>query len=136
MAKDKLFAVGLFHLAYNRYLTSPLPVGMIYQSTGLRRHVQKRHPAELKTLDRIPEILAAPDYIGQNPNEPNTVEFVKRMGRHVMVCVKLDTERQYLYVASIFPITDGKLRNRLNSGRLKPVEAAEKGLTRRKTVVK
>lgn len=36
-----------------------------------------------------------------------------------MVCIKLDQKNDYLYVASVYEITESKLQNRLRSGRLK-----------------
>lgn len=73
-------------------------------------------------MDDIPAVIEAPDFIGTNPKEPDSVELVKRMDGNVMVCVKLDKKEDYLYVATVFEITDAKLRKRVASGRLKKID--------------
>lgn len=70
-------------------------------------------------LSDIPVTIQDPDYIGHNPKESDSIELVKVIQQNVMVCVKLDSKNGYLYVASIYTISGSKLRNRLNSGRLK-----------------
>ena len=70
-------------------------------------------------LQQIPTIIQSPDYIGKNPREPNSIELVKKLSDNIMVCIKLDTQNGYLYVASVYNISQGKVNNRLNSGRLK-----------------
>ena len=84
------------------------------------RYPCKKHHPEIKDsiMLNIPNIISSPDYIGKNPKEPNSIELVKDIGKNTKVCVKLDTKNEYLYVASIFEIKEGKLNNRLNSGRL------------------
>ena len=70
-------------------------------------------------LPLVPDVIAAPDYIGKHPSEQNSIELVKEVEKNVMVCVKLDRSNHYLFVASVFEISDGTLRNRIHSGRLK-----------------
>ena len=113
------FLVGKYQKRFNDLTGQSLPCSDIYQSYGLSKHVQSRHPNEMHNLRLIPQIIAAPDYVGRNPREPNSVELVKIYDDNVMVCVKLDTTNGYLYVASVFEISAAKLQNRLNSGRLK-----------------
>ena len=74
----------------------------------------------MRFLDSISDIVTNPDYIGVNPNEPDSVELVKIYDHIILVSVTLsiDTEQQYLYVSSLYDISNGKLRNRINSGRL------------------
>jgi len=83
---------------------------------GLRKHVKKRHKDFLKYLDIISDIITNPDYIGVNPNEPNSVELVKIYDHIILVSVNLsmDTEKKYLYVSSLYDISNGKLLNRIN----------------------
>ena len=122
MGSDKLFKVGDYIQAFNDMTGQSLPCGPIYQSAGLQVHIRKRHPDELRNLSKIPDILKSPDYIGKHPREPSSIELVKDLGENVMVCVKLDADENYLFVASVFEISNGKLNNRLNSGRLKKVD--------------
>ena len=118
---DKLFPVGQYSDDFNRATGQSLPVGTIYQSSGLAAHIQKRHPSEIGNLAYVPQIIACPDYIGKNPKEHNSIELVKLLQGNVMVCVKLDQTEGYYYVASVFEISDAKLKNRLSSGRLKKI---------------
>ena len=111
--------VGKYIEKFNQLTGQSLPVGDIQQSAGLVKHVQKHHPNEVNLVSDIPQIIAAPDYIGTNPNEPNSIELVKQIGLNAMVCVKLDTKKGYLYVASVYSISNAKLAKRINSGRLK-----------------
>lgn len=110
--------VGKYIEEFNTITGQNIPCGDIYQSDGLSVHVQKRHPDCMSDLPSVPAIIACPDYIGHNPKEPSSLELVKRINGNVMVCVKLDISGNYLYVASVFKISDGKLHNRLESGRL------------------
>ena len=86
-------------------------------SSGLSVHVGKRHPGCVKYINDVKMILTSPDYIGHNAKEPDSVEYVKVMDKNVLVAVKLDTRKRYLYVASIYDISSAKLQKRLASGR-------------------
>lgn len=116
---DKLFIVGEYTDVFNMLTNQSLPCGPIYQSSGLSVHIQKRHPNEMGNLAHVADVIASPDYIGKHPKEPDSIELVKRLSANVMVCVKLDSVRNRLYVASVFEITEAKVKNRLSSGRLK-----------------
>lgn len=116
---EKLFRVGDYIDEFNALTGQELPCGEILQSPGLAVHVQKHHPDETGNVALVPSIIAAPDYVGHNPKEPESVELVKELDANVMVCVKLDAKNGYHYVASVYEISSGKLANRLNSGRLK-----------------
>lgn len=117
-----LFPVGEYIEKFNTATDQRLPCGTIYQSSGLEIHVKKRHPKEVDNLRHISSIIAEPDYIGKHPKEANSIELVKVLSGNVMVCIKLDSADGYFFVASVFEISEGKLNNRLNSGRLKPFD--------------
>lgn len=119
MAHSKLFVVGEYIEEFNIATGQQLPCGHIYQSHGLKAHILKRHPDEVSNLDYVPEIIASPDYIGKHPREPDSLELIKVLEGNVMVCIKLDRGEHYLFVASVYEITESKLQNRLMSGRLK-----------------
>lgn len=124
--QDNLFQVGEYIEAFNLATGQSIPCGPIYQSPGLKVHIKKRHPDELENLRFVPDIIAAPDYVGKNPKEPCSIELVKILQGNVMVCIKLDRDADYLFVASVFEINDSKLRNRLNSGRLRALTNQQK----------
>ena len=114
-----LKSVGQYVERFNVLTNQALPVGDIFQSDGLAAHVQKRHPSEISNLALIPTVISNPDYVGTNPREPDSVELVKILANNVMVCIKLDHNNGYLYVASVYNITCSKLQQRLQSGRFK-----------------
>ncbi|MFR3144975.1 hypothetical protein DW091_19835 [Eubacterium sp. AM05-23] len=120
---NKMIKVGEYPPAFNLITQSDLPCGPIYQSKGLRVHIEKRHPNCLTYLSCISEILEFPDYIGKNPKEPNSIEIVKHYDANMMVAVKLDLKNGYLFIASLYAISDGKLKKHLDSGRLKRVNS-------------
>ena len=109
--------VGLYIERFNELTGQSIPCGNIYQSAGLSVHVIKRHPECAADIGIIPQIIAEPDYIGHSPTEPQSIELVKRLQNNMMVCIKLDVKKNYLYVASLFSISEAKIQNRLNSGR-------------------
>ena len=118
---NQMIKVGEYLPEFNLVTQSNLPCGPIYQSKGLRVHIEKRHPDCLAYLPHISEMLEFPDYIGKNPKEPNSIEIVKHYDASIMVAIKLDLKNDYLFIASLYAISDGKLKKHLNSGRLKPV---------------
>ena len=118
---NSLFPVGEYLERFNGITGNSLPVGMIYQSTGLQIHILKRHPHLLGYLSKIPEIILSPDYIGIHPNEPNSIELVKRYAENIQIAIKLDIDKNYLYVASLYEIKEARLKKRIHSGRLKKV---------------
>ena len=111
-------SVGQYVERFNILTNQTLPLGAIFQSDGLAVHVMKRHPSEIGNLSLIPAIISNPDYVGKNPREPDSIELVKLLADNVMVCVKLDHKNGYLFVASVYNITNSKLQQGLQSGRL------------------
>ena len=113
--------VGILQNKITNILNSDLPNAEILFYSGLRKHIKKKHKMCLKYMENIEDIIQNPDYVGINPDEPNSVELVKVLNDNVLVSINLssDTEEKYLFVSSIYDISDGKLNNRLNSGRLK-----------------
>lgn len=117
---NQLIAVGLYKESFNSYLPYEIQFPTIYQSEGLKKHIQKRHPDCVQYIGLIPQIIASPDYIGVNPNEKNiSFELVKCISHNVQIGIKLDAKDNYLYVATLHTITNSKLRHRIQNGRLK-----------------
>ncbi len=117
--EDNLIEVGVYIEEFNNKLNSTLPCIKIYQSEGLIKHIQKRHEDCVDYIDNIPEIISKPDYIGSNPKEPDSIELIKTYDKNIQIAVKLNIEKDYFYVASLYEITDAELQNRLYSGRTK-----------------
>lgn len=100
--------------------------GVIYASPGVLKHIIKRHGSQLDRqtrngiLDWMKKILEEPDYVGIYKNEggQTAVEFIKRVYTNLLLGVELDEENQYIYVTTMYPITDKKIENRIYSGKL------------------
>ena len=118
---NNLQKVGEYDGKYNNLLNIHLPSLDIYKSTGLRTHIENRHRNCLQYLDNIQDIIASPDYVGKNPSEPNSIELVKVFDNNIQIAIKLDKSRGYLYVATLFEVSESKVQRRLNSGRYKIV---------------
>lgn len=117
---NKIFSIAKFNKQFNQYLPEAIEQDNIYQSIGLEKHIEKRHPECLTYVPLIPYIIAHPDYIGVNPNESRTsFELVKTIDKNVQIGIKLDIKENYLYVATLHTITDSKLQHGLKNGRLK-----------------
>ncbi|AEA19194.1 MULTISPECIES: PBECR2 nuclease fold domain-containing protein [Bacillus] len=87
---------------------------------GFIKHVKKQHPGIYeKYSSHIKDIVEHPDYVGQNPKEPNSVELVKILNDHILIAIKLDPSG-YLFLSTMFDLKNGpaKIQRRLNSGRL------------------
>ena len=83
--------------------------------------LKRNHVKCLKYIDYIPDIITNPDYIGVNPNEKDTqsMELIKCYKDNVLIGIKLDKSNNYLYVSTMYNITDSKVQRRLHSGRFK-----------------
>ena len=100
--------------------------GVIYASPGVLKHIMKRHGRQFdkKTrdgiLERMKKILEEPDYIGIYKNEggQTAIEFIKRIYTTLLLGVEVDGENQYIYVTTMYPITDRKIENKIYSGKL------------------
>lgn len=122
MTKDNVFLIGKVDERIYKFLPVLRKYSSVYQSDGLIKHIQKRHPDCVKYLSELPSIISSPDYIGVNPNESGTsFELVKIFDDNMQVGIKLDAKNDYLYVATLHAITDAKLSHRIASNRLKPV---------------
>ncbi|MEY8354299.1 PBECR2 nuclease fold domain-containing protein [Lachnospiraceae bacterium 54-53] len=114
--------VGEYKAEFNNILGLDIEICDIVQSKGLRAHmIKSRHEKCLKYVDRIPDIIENPDYIGVNPNEKGakSIELIKRYKDNVLVGIKIDEGNDCLYVSTMHDITESKIERRLNSGRIK-----------------
>ena len=92
----------------------------IFRSDGLQLHIERQHPGCVQYLSRLPEIISNPDYIGSSPKETgDSFELVKVFDDNIQIGIKLDADADYWYVATLYDITEAKLRHRIESGRLR-----------------
>lgn len=117
---NKIIPIGKYLSEFNSYLPYHLESTIIYRSIGLEKHILKRHPECLPYISFLPDILANPDYIGINPNEPGiSFELIKILSDNIQIGIKLDARDNYLYVATLHTITTAKLQHNLQNGRIK-----------------
>ncbi|MEJ8555016.1 PBECR3 domain-containing polyvalent protein [Tepidibacter sp. Z1-5] len=101
-------------------------IGQVYAAPGVIKHIKKRHNHELNEsilndiIDTIKKVLNEPEYIGTHPKKIGTsIEFIKEIDNNILVATELDIKENYIYVASMYPIHQSKIDNRIHSGRLK-----------------
>jgi len=116
---ENLFQVGEYKEEYNTILNKNVNFKEIYQSNGLINHIQRRHSNCITYIDKISEIINNPDYIGTNPNErEESIELIKKFDKNILIGIKVDFDKGYLYVSTLHDVHQSKIDRRLNSGRL------------------
>ncbi|MFS1519705.1 plasmid-related protein [Bacillus sp. SCS-151] len=95
----------------------------VYMPPGVLKHLKKQgHWNDFRTYyNDIPNMIANPDYAGQNPKEPNTVEIYKVVSDHVLLPIKLNQDTG-LFLSSFYILDNGanKIEKRLRVGRIHP----------------
>ena len=93
---SKIFPVSSYNKEFNKYLPVKFEQDFIYQSFGLEKHIEKRHPECLPYLRFISSIIDSPDYIGVNPNEiGEALRSVKIFSENIQIGIKLDMKENY-----------------------------------------
>ena len=98
--------------------------GEVYAAPGIIKHIQK-HKDEFSEnisedlLGTMKIILSNPDYVGCDPKQEGTsLELIKKFENNILVALKFDMAENYIYVASLYPVTESKIHNRLYSKRI------------------
>ncbi|WP_338754865.1 plasmid-related protein [Bacillus sp. FJAT-52991] len=101
----------------------------VYMPPGVLKHLQKRgHWNDFLTYHQhIPGMIALPDFAGQNPKEPHTVEIYKIVNDHVILPIKLSAESG-LFMSSFYILDNGadKIQKRLRTQRIHPFSTFSK----------
>ncbi|MBD7910389.1 PBECR2 nuclease fold domain-containing protein [Clostridium cibarium] len=100
--------------------------GSVYASPGVINHIKKRHGKQLtkrvkENLLQIMEgIIENPDYIGvdERRGSGGALELIKKIDNTILLGLEVDLEEKYIYVSTMYPITKGKVNNRIYSGRI------------------
>lgn len=100
--------------------------GTIYASQGVIRHIKKKHGKHLgrrisnNIIEYMKEIIDKPDYIGvyKLTNSGVYIEIIKKAEPNILIGIDINKEIDYIYVSTMYPITDGKIERRLFSGKL------------------
>jgi hypothetical protein len=95
----------------------------VYMPPGVLKHLKKQGHWDdfMKYHQDIPDMIAIPDYAGQNPKEPNTVELYKVVSDHVILPIKFNMDTG-LFLSSFYILDNGadKIQKRLRSNRIHP----------------
>lgn len=90
---------------------------------GVLKHLKKQgHWNDfLKYHADIPAMIAKPDYAGQNPKEPDSIELYKVVSDHVLMAIKMNPANS-LFLGSFYELKNGaqKIQGRLVTGRIHP----------------
>lgn len=95
-------------------------VAEVHMYPGAIKHVKREHPGIFQKYHHlIPDIIAKPDYVGQNPRETGSIELVKCVTPYILIAIKLDPSG-YLYLSTFYDLKNGpiKVKKRVSSGRL------------------
>lgn len=121
-AKQRQIVGKLDVATINALLGINLPPTEIWMYPGAIKHIKREHAGIFEAYYHlIPDMIANPDYVGQNSKEPNSVELYKCMTPDLLLAIKLDPSG-YLYLSSFYDLKNGayKIQKRLSSGRIKP----------------
>lgn len=98
--------------------------GEVYAAPGIIKHILKHKDklseAILKDLfGTMKIILSNPDYVGCDPKQVGiSLELIKKIEGNILIALQFNITENYIYVASLYPVTESKIHNRLYSNRL------------------
>jgi len=125
--------VGKIKISISELLELDLP-RIVYASPGVINHIKKRHGRQLtkkmkdNIIDIIEKVVKEPEYVGLNYRRENggSLELIKKVDNIVLLLgLEIDSEEQYIYVATMYPITLSKMNARIYRGRLIKIEDTE-----------
>lgn len=97
------------------------PDRVIYMGPSNLDHMMNSHPADFARYGgELTNILAAPDYVGMNPQD-GSIEYVKEFllaGEYVKVAVRLSKSDRY-YARSLYVLNKNRVKNFITKGTLK-----------------
>lgn len=106
----------------------------VYASPGVINHIKKRHGKQFtkkvkdNIIDIVERIIKNPDYVGIEYDRGNAqaIELVKKIDNTIILLgLEIDVESEYIYVATMYPLTESKLNARIYRGRLVKIEDIE-----------
>jgi hypothetical protein len=125
--------VGKIKISISELLELDLP-RIVYASPGVINHIKKRHGRQFtkkmkdNIIDIIEKVIKEPEYVGLNYRRENggSLELIKKVDNIVLLLgLEIDSEEQYIYVATMYPITLSKMNARIYRGRLIKIEDTE-----------
>lgn len=100
--------------------------GTIYASPGVLKHIKKRHGKQLNKkivgnlIEFMRNVIEDPDYIGVYKLTENGIhiELIKKAEMNILIGIDINSRNDYIYVSTMYPISEGKINNRLYRGKL------------------
>lgn len=100
--------------------------GVIYASPGVIKHIRKNHYKQLllkgdnSIIELMRKIAENPDYVGihYRDDEFISLEFIKKFDRYILLGIEIDINSDYIYVCTMYPITQGKISSRMINGKI------------------
>jgi hypothetical protein len=115
--------VGIIPEAITKYYCISCSSYEVHMPPGVLKHLKRRGHWDdfIAYYQDIPAIISKPDYAGQNPKEPDTVELYKVMSDHVLLAIKMNPDTG-LFLGSFYTLDNGakKIEGRLRTGRIHP----------------
>lgn len=117
--------IGCFSSAVIELLGLDIPSGTpIYIADTNIKHMKTSHPDDFKKYGNdIADIIANPDYVGQNMKDAS-IEFTKEYvidGDFVKVAVRVTTSNVY-YARSMYVLNPNRVQNFIRKGTLKKLD--------------
>ncbi|WP_294156442.1 hypothetical protein [uncultured Clostridium sp.] len=125
--------VGKIKESLSEYLELSIPK-IVYASPGVINHIKKRHGKQFtkkvkdNIIDIVERIIKDPDYVGVEYDKENThsIDLVKKVDNIIILLgLEIDVEGEYIYVATMYPLTVSKLNTRIFRGRLVKIDDIE-----------
>lgn len=117
--------IGCFSSAVIELLGLDIPSGTpIYIADTNIKHMKTSHPDDFEKYGNdIADIIANPDYVGQNMKDAS-IEFTKEYvidGDFVKVAVRVTTSNVY-YARSMYVLNPNRVQNFIRKGTLKKLD--------------
>jgi len=125
--------VGKIKISISELLELDLP-RIVYASPGVINHIKKRHGRQLtkkmkdNIIDIIEKIIKNPEYVGLDYGRASvgSLQLIKKVDNIIILLgLEIDSEEQYIYVATMYPITLSKLNGKIYKGKLFKIENIE-----------
>ena len=129
--KSKGFEIGEYRQEFNDLTKQEIPCGKIYQAYGFKEHIKNRHPSDVGLVNKIPDVIKSPDYVGKDPNRGESLELIKQGHKNIKLCLEWDMKENYMYASTIFSITNQDLKKFVSKGRWKKYKPSSKKARRK-----
>lgn len=125
--------VGKIKSSISELLELDLP-RIVYASPGVINHIKKRHGRQFtkkmkdNIVDIIEKVIKEPEYVGLDCRRGSggSLELIKKVDNIILLLgLEIDIKENYIYVATMYPITLSKMNARIYRGRIAKISEAE-----------